>query len=144
MLVRFPGDPDQPSQSEFVPPDNRSGLKGRTGKFVFAITASGWHSGALAVDLHPHANRISAASSSADGPRIRLRDVPRIQDVNRPGGGGEWNAGHGGEYDMPAGNPPNPPAAQRGPGEGTLFRGVFRVGFAGRGRTRPGTRGPDS
>lgn len=147
MMVRFPGDPEPPTVS--VLDDHGPGAgsaevsssaTSNKGKFVFGITASGWHSGALAIDLSA-SDRLGSASKSvsAEGPHIRLHTPRPASDYNRQGGGGEWNAGA--QQEMPAGNPP--PGTEP---EGGLFRGAFRIGFAGRGgrvMPQPGLRGPD-
>lgn len=99
----------------------------KEGKFVFAITASGWHSGALAVEIGEKEGGGSAEKEEEEeeGPRIRLRD----------------QSGQEQEQRMPGGNPP---VEQQGQEEGTGFAGLvrrgFRVGFAGRGLGR-GMRG---
>lgn len=100
-LVRFAGD----AKEALV------GGERKKGKFVFAITASGWHSGALAVEI------AEEAEEKEDGPRIRLRS--NAEERSSQGG-------------PPQGQP-------RGVFGGLVGRG-FRVGLAGAGLA-PGSRG---
>lgn len=75
----------------------------KNGKFVFAITASGWHSGALAVDIAEGREELD------EEPTIRLR--PGEEEVARE---------------------EQRPAESRGIFAGLAARG-FRVGLAGAG-----------
>ncbi|ORY92523.1 regulator of chromosome condensation 1/beta-lactamase-inhibitor protein II [Leucosporidium creatinivorum] len=110
MLVRFPGE----GATILVGEGER-----KEGKFVFAITASGWHSGALAVEIAEDGED-GAATKEEEGPRIRLRQP---EQASQGGEGGEV-ADDGGPTTGFAG----------------MMRRGFRVGFAGRGLGR-GMRG---
>ncbi|GAA6062144.1 hypothetical protein JCM10212_003179 [Sporobolomyces blumeae] len=89
--------------------------------FVYAVTASGWHSGALAVDL---SNSSSAPTGERDEPIIKLKRAD------------------GGEPDSTAHDAAAAEAADARDGTwmGRLGR-PFRVGFAGRGRVGGINRG---
>lgn len=110
MLVRFPGE----EASTMIEGEREKG------KFVFAITASGWHSGALAVEIAEDGEG-EAGVKEEEGPRIRLKQQP-AQEERRGNEEGESN--------------------DDGPTTGFagMMRRGFRVGFAGRGLGR-GMRG---
>ncbi|GAA5897494.1 hypothetical protein JCM5296_001142 [Sporobolomyces johnsonii] len=116
MRVRFPGD-DDPLDDEA---ELERGGEERQGKFVYAVTASGWHSGALAVDVSSSAS--DQATAEAEEPIIRLQQ--RSEE-----GEGQHEAGGPGV------------AREDGTWIGRLGRGI-RIGFAGRGMNRGGGGGP--
>ncbi|BGP31748.1 hypothetical protein JCM10296v2_003522 [Rhodotorula toruloides] len=114
--IRFAGEEDEGDDDPNQPR--------ASGKFVYAVTASGWHSGCLAVDL-------SSSSASAEGdsePVIRPSSVEADQlaqlqqqaEEEQLDGSRSWFGRLGGGF--------------RG-------GGVFRVGFAGRGAMRGGAAG---
>lgn len=102
-LVRFPGDDDATTDVVAAGEGQR-----QKGKFVFAITAGGWHSGALAVELDDQEGEEEELA-------IRLKGD---DDDNSPARHDESLMREG----------------------GSLARGRFRIGFAGRGLGR-GMRG---
>ncbi|KAJ1307014.1 hypothetical protein OPQ81_007993 [Rhizoctonia solani] len=66
-----PQDAEVPTQVHFHHEDN---VKDR---YVFAVTASGWHCGALVIDLH-------STSTSTEGKSNPTQEVPVKQDHDRP------------------------------------------------------------
>ncbi|KAK4049027.1 hypothetical protein OIV83_004388 [Microbotryomycetes sp. JL201] len=109
MLIRFPGDVDE-TLTELDVDLKKEGKRRTQGKFVFEVTAGGWHSGALAVE-------IGDGGVDDDGPIIKST-LPVQTD----------SAG----FDrVPEGIEPG----QHQP-RGIFRGGVFRIGFAGRGMRR--------
>lgn len=112
-------------------------------KFVYSITAGGWHSGCLAVDLDSD-DRPSAASSSTASAKAETADPPVIDFYRAQG---DMNVApregtsappliRGGP---PAGGGTPMPSENAGVTFGALNAGTagpFRIGFAGRGAHR--------
>ncbi|GAA5925200.1 hypothetical protein JCM1841_004683 [Sporobolomyces salmonicolor] len=115
--VRFPGDDRLGDEAEL-----EHGGEERQGKFVYAVTASGWHSGALAVDLSTSSSdQATPTATEAEEPIIRLQQRSREEGRSEASGPGV--------------------APEDGTWFGRLGRG-FRIGFAGRGMNRGGGGGP--
>ncbi|KAI5478468.1 hypothetical protein MNV49_005109 [Pseudohyphozyma bogoriensis] len=113
--LTFPGDdtskpedrPSSTSTSEDPQPEYSTDSLRSSGKFVFQISASGWHSGCLAIDLSP-----SAADNPSFPTAREVNQGPRADDENPSFEELQFQAGPDG-----------------------MGRGVrpFRIGFAGRG-----------
>ncbi|KAK4055995.1 hypothetical protein OIO90_002990 [Microbotryomycetes sp. JL221] len=114
MLIRFPGDDMKTTVSDLSRSKEAESSR-KKGKFVFEITASGWHSGALAVDV----SDTQTDEEAEEGPVIRLLDSDPQQNSG---------ASLDGFDRIPEGIAP--------PRRGVFGRGVFRIGFAGRGAMR--------
>ncbi|KAI0318375.1 RCC1/BLIP-II [Amylostereum chailletii] len=125
---RSPPDVAEPAEVRFDHQQKNRGGK----KFCFAATASGWHMGALVIDLEPERN-----AEDEDGTEGMPGHFPSDSDTPLPGGSGLPSTGPG---DMPMYPPPVGGGMRRG------FRGVrggiFRIGYAGRGMNR-GAYGPN-
>lgn len=104
----------KPRKVEFGKGDE-SGSKGTKEPFVFAITAGGWHTGALVLD----------GPRESSTPQTGKENGPAAPDPPSP---------------MP-GAFPNHPRHLPGSAGGGLGAPYFRVGFAGRGRFPPGPTG---
>ncbi|GAA5885649.1 hypothetical protein JCM3774_002553 [Rhodotorula dairenensis] len=111
-------------------------------KFVYSITAGGWHSGCLAVDLDSDAalaGSLSTASAGAEeavDPPVIDFDLARAGDTNAPG---RWE-GTAPPLVRGAGGTPLPTEENADVRLGGLgaprATGPFRIGFAGRGANR--------
>ncbi|GJN89046.1 hypothetical protein Rhopal_002020-T1 [Rhodotorula paludigena] len=114
--VRFPGETDGADAGEE-----------RRDKFVYSVTASGWHSGCLAVDTSSRASASGAqeplipldASTAAQAAEREFAELRRRQDEEQLNGSQSWMGRLG--TAMP-----------------------FRIGFAGRGAARGGGAGRGS
>ncbi|KAG0667110.1 hypothetical protein C6P46_002521 [Rhodotorula mucilaginosa] len=90
-------------------------------KFVYSITAGGWHSGCLAVDLNPDEGSRAAAGAKVETPVIDCYPAQAVR--SSPSG-------------EAAPLTPATDAAGAGLGGINVRAGPFRIGFAGRGANR--------
>ncbi|GAA5903797.1 hypothetical protein JCM8208_006582 [Rhodotorula glutinis] len=116
----------------------RGGTETGKGKFVYAVTASGWHSGCLAVDASSPSSTSTSTSTSAtrldDGGDEQEQEEPMIR-LRRPATAEQELAGLARAADEETLN------GSRGWMGRLGAMGPFRVGFAGRG-ARGGGGGP--
>ena len=99
-----------------------------SGKFVFAVTASGWHSGALAVELGGDAEEHEPEEDEA-----AKAEFEREMHAGRSAGRGVFPVARGGRLPFRLGFP------ARG-----MMRGVGQVGGRERGATTPVQPRPES
>lgn len=134
---------DEPTRVVFSSESGEGGDdEGGEDDFVFAITAGGWHTGALILGDPKKTNKSKAATGTT-----RDRSVSSPKPINPIHNTGD-NAGHA---NMPGAFPNIAQRTATGgtipPGTNTAQRGgvrplpFFRVGFAGRGAMRGGARG---
>ncbi|KAM0747268.1 RCC1/BLIP-II [Meredithblackwellia eburnea MCA 4105] len=147
--IIFPGEniKDVMVENEF-PKSGRVEVERTKGKFVFAVTASGWHSGCLAVELEEEVARAeekaledAKVESSRDAGRKAKEEFEREMAAQSGSGSLPLHMTYGGGDDDEGSEDQGPSAGEGGAGRGQspLFRGglrPFRIGFPGRGIMR--------